>query len=121
MANGRFEIYHNPRCSKSRQTLQRLRDAGVEPAITEYLTSPPTAERLRTILGLLGLDDPRALMRTNEALYAELGLAGVDAPDALVDAMAAHPILIERPIVIRDDTRAVLGRPPDNVDALLSD
>ena len=119
MAERAFEILHNPRCSKSRQTLQRLRDAGVEPAITEYLTSPPTAERLRAILRLLGLDDPRALMRTKETPYAELGLADVTAPDALIQAMVAHPILIERPIVIRNDARAVLGRPPENVDTLL--
>ncbi len=120
MANANFEIFHNPRCSKSRQTLQRLLDAGIEPTITEYLTSPPTADRLRAILDLLGLADPRALMRTKEAVYGELGLGSIDAPDALIDAMTAHPILIERPIVIRDDARAVVGRPPENVDALLT-
>jgi arsenate reductase len=117
----RFEILHNPRCSKSRATLQRLRDAGIEPTVTEYLTTPPSADRLRTLLRLLGLDDPRQLMRTSEAVYGELGLGRVTAPAALIDAMVAHPILIERPIVVRDDGRAVLGRPPENVDALLAE
>jgi len=120
MANRNFEIFHNPRCTKSRLTLQRLRDAGIEPTITEYLTSPPTADRLRAVLGLLGFEDPRALMRTKEAVYGELGLGTVDAPDALIEAMTAHPILIERPIVIRDDARAAIGRPPENIDVLLA-
>ena len=115
----RFEILHNPRCGKSRQTLARLTDAGVEPTIVEYLAHPPTAARLREILTLLGFDDPRALMRTKEPIYAELGLAKVTDPKKLVAAMVAHPILIERPIVIKDGKRAVLGRPPENVDALL--
>jgi arsenate reductase len=119
VSQGRFEILHNPRCSKSRATLERLRAAGVEPAITEYLSAPPTAARLRAILDALGLDDPRALMRTQEPIYAELGLAEVQAPDALLEAMTRHPILIERPIVIRDGTRAVIGRPPETVDTLL--
>ena len=67
------------------------------------------------------IHDPRRLMRTQEAPYVDLGLARVTTPDALIEAMTTHPILIERPIVIRDDTRAVIGRPPDNVDALLTD
>jgi len=121
VAAARFEILHNPRCSKSRATLQRLADAGIEPVVTEYLTAPPSPARLRTILALLGLDDPRALMRTAEPAYATLGLAAVTDPEALLDAMARHPILIERPIVIRDEARAVIGRPPANVDALLDD
>ena len=115
----RFEILHNPRCSKSRETLARLQAAGVTPVVVEYLTVPPTRKRLREILRLLGFDDPRALMRTKEPIYARLGLARVTDADALVDAMVANPVLIERPIVIRDGTRAVIGRPPANVDALL--
>lgn len=115
----RFEIFHNPRCGKSRQTLARLTDAGITPTVVEYLHAPPTKKRLREILTLLGLTDPRALMRTKEPVYAELGLARVRDPDALLDAMVAHPILIERPIVVKDGKRAVLGRPPENVDALL--
>lgn len=114
----RFEILHNPRCSKSRQTLQRLTDAGVTPIVTEYLNDPPDRARLQEILGLLGLDDPRRMMRTKESVYQELGLATASA-DALLDVMVTHPILIERPIVIKDGTAAVIGRPPENVDALL--
>ena len=115
----RFEIFHKPRCGKSRQTLARLTAAGITPAVVEYLTDPPSAKRLTEILKLLGFADPRALMRTKEPVYAELGLAEVTDPKKLVAAMVAHPILIERPIVIKDGKRAVLGRPPENVDALL--
>ena len=115
----RYEIFHNPRCGKSRETLARLTDAGVTPTVVEYLKDPPTAARLHEILKLLGFDDPRALMRTKEPVYAELGLAKVTDAKKLVAAMVAHPILIERPIVIKDGKRAVLGRPPENVDQLL--
>jgi arsenate reductase len=115
----RFEIFHNPRCGKSRQTLARLADAGVTPTVVEYLVHPPSAARLREILKLLGFSDPRELMRTKEPIYAELGLAKVTDPKKLIAAMVEHPILIERPIVIKDGKRAVLGRPPENVDTLL--
>ena len=115
----RFEIFHNPRCGKSRQTLARLTDAGITPVVVEYLTAPPPAARLREILTLLGFDDPRQLMRTKEPIYAELGLARVTDPQQLFAAMAAHPILIERPIVIKDGKRAVLGRPPEQIDSII--
>ena len=115
----RFEIFHNPRCGKSRETLARLTAAGITPTIVEYLIDPPTKKRLRELLKLLGFTDPRQLMRTKEPVYASLGLAKVTDPDALLDAMVANPILIERPIVVRDGKRAVVGRPPANVDALL--
>jgi arsenate reductase len=115
----RFEIFHNPRCSKSRQALQRLHEAGVSPEIVDYLATPPTRARLEHVLRLLGTDDPRAIMRTGESLYRELGLAAVTDRDELLAALAAHPILIERPIIVRDDTRAVVGRPPERVDELL--
>jgi arsenate reductase len=114
----RFEIFHNPRCSKSRQALQRLTEAGVTPVVIEYLNDPPDRARLQEILGLLRLEDPRKLMRTQEAVYRELGLATASG-DALLDAMVAHPVLIERPIVIKDGKAAVIGRPPENIDALL--
>ena len=117
MAN--FEIWHNPRCSKSRQTLARLEDAGVTPTIFRYLDEPVSAGQLRAALKALGFDDPRALMRTKEAVYKELGLAEVSAPEALISAMVANPILIERPLVIRDGAKAALGRPPEQIDALL--
>lgn len=105
-------IYHNPRCSKSRQTLDLLRQRGIEPHIVRYLEDPPTAEELRAILNQLGIE-PRAMMRTKETEYRDLGLA--DATDeALIAAMVAHPILIERPIV-QANGKAALGRPPERV------
>jgi arsenate reductase len=114
----RFEILHNPRCSKSRQALQRLRDAGIDPVVVDYLADPPPPARLEHILRLLGTDDPRAIMRTGEAVYRELDLAAVHDRGALLAALSAHPILIERPIVVSGD-RAVIGRPPENVLTLL--
>lgn len=105
-------IYHNPRCSKSRQTLKLLTDRGIEPEVIEYLKTPPSRERLKEILALLGMG-PRELMRTKEQAYKENRL---DSPelgrDALIQAMVDNPILIERPIVIADG-RAALGRPPE--------
>ncbi|MDP6705119.1 MAG: arsenate reductase (glutaredoxin) [Alphaproteobacteria bacterium] len=107
-------IYHNPRCSKSRQTLQLLADKGVQPVVVEYLKTPPSAAELKAILKKLGLA-PRELMRRKEAAYKERGLddAGLD-EDALIAAMVAEPILIERPIVLADG-KAALGRPPEKV------
>ena len=108
-------MYHNPRCSKSRQTLQLLEEKGVEPKIVKYLETPPTADELREVIRLLGLSSARDLMRRKEKEYKELGL---DDPgkteDELIEAMAAHPRLIERPIVIKDG-KAALGRPPEKV------
>jgi arsenate reductase len=107
-------IYHNPRCTKSRQTLELLRSRGVEPKIIEYLKTPPTAAELKRILRLLGRK-PRELMRRSEDAYRELKL---DDPklgdDALIAAMANNPILIERPIVLANG-KAALGRPPESV------
>lgn len=107
-------LYHNPRCSKSRQTLQILRDRGIEPEILEYLKTPPDALTLSAILDRLGMG-PRDLMRVKEKEYRELGL---DDPslsrEALIAAMVDHPILIEPPIVLKD-SRAALGRPPEGV------
>jgi arsenate reductase len=111
-------IFHNPRCSKSRQALELLRDRGVEPQIVEYLKTPPDAATLAQVLDLLGME-PRALMRTKEKEYKDKGL---DDPslsrEALIAAMVAHPKLIERPIVVKDG-RAALGRPPEQVLDLL--
>lgn len=107
-------IYHNPHCSKSRQTLQLLRDKGIEPLVIEYLKDPPSKAGLKKILSFLGMA-PRDLMRKQEAIYKE---AGLDDPaltrDELIAAMVAHPILIERPIVVADGKVAV-GRPPEAV------
>ena len=107
-------ILHNPRCSKSRQTLELLRERGDEPEIVEYLKTPPDAAKLGEILDLLGLE-PRQLMRRKEAAYKELGLDAPDlSRDALIAAMAEHPILIERPVVLANG-KAALGRPPEAV------
>ncbi len=111
-------IYHNPRCSKSRQTLGLLQDRGVEFRVIEYLNSPPSADQLEHILTLLSLE-PRELMRRNEKEYRSLDLDNTDlSRDALIDAMITHPILIQRPIVVSAD-KAVIGRPPEAVLALL--
>lgn len=111
-------LYHNPRCSKSRSTLQLLEDRGVQPTLVRYLETPPTAEQLRDLLSKLGIS-ARQLLRTGEDEYRELNLANTALSDAdLIDAMAAHPRLIERPILVAGD-RAVIGRPPENVLELL--
>lgn len=109
-----IRIYHNPRCSKSRQTLQLLREKGVEPEIIEYLKIPPTREELEQVLDMLGLE-PRQLMRTKEKEYKEQGLADPAlSRDQLIGAMLDTPRLIERPIVIKDG-KAAIGRPPEQV------
>ena len=106
------EIWHNPRCSKSRTALELLRVTGVEPSVVLYLESPPSVERLDEVLGLLGVG-PRDLMRKGEAPYQELGLSDPSlGREALVRALAENPILIERPIVIANG-RAVVARPPE--------
>lgn len=107
-------IYHNPRCSKSRQALDLLRKRGIEPAIVEYLKSPPGKKELKEILDRLGME-PRDLMRKKEAAYRENRL---DDPklsrDQLIAALAEHPVLIERPLVLAGD-KAVVGRPPEKI------
>ena len=107
-------IYHNPRCSKSRETLALLEAKGVTPRVVEYLKTPPSAAELKAILKMLGLK-PRDLMRKGEPRYAELGLKDRNLDDdALIALMAANPILIERPIVV-SGKKAVIGRPPEKV------
>ena len=110
-------IYHNPRCSKSRQTLQLLNDSGVEPAIVEYLKAPPSEDELRRILGLLGISAAE-LVRSKESAFKELGLSKSSTEEELIGAMAADPILIERPIVINGG-KARIGRPPESVTEIL--
>ena len=104
-------IYHNPRCSKSRQTLALLRARHYQPEIIQYLETPPSEARIEELLDL----QPRELMRKKEAPYRELGLGDPALTRAqLVAAMAAYPVLIERPIVV-SSSRAAIGRPPENV------
>lgn len=112
-----FTIYHNPRCTKSRETLALLEQQGIKPRIVEYLKTPPTAAELKTILAALGMK-PEQLVRKGEDIYKS-DYAGKTLTDAQwLDALAKHPILIERPIVVKG-SQAALGRPPDNVLKLL--
>lgn len=112
-------IYHNPRCSKSRQTLQILNDKGINPHVVEYLNQPPDFKTLEQILGLLDLQ-PRELMRKNEDSYSALQLDNDQlSREILIQAMVDHPELIERPIVMNDG-KAVIGRPPERILEILS-
>ena len=107
-------IYHNPRCSKSRQTLELLHEKNIEPEVVEYLKNPPSREQLLEILDMLGLE-PRQLMRTKEPEYREQGLDDESlSRDQLIEAMLATPKLIERPIVVNNG-KAAIGRPPESV------
>lgn len=111
-----IRVFFNPSCSKCRGAEALLQERGVQAEYVRYLEDRPTRAELESIVRMLGLDSPRGMMRTSEAVYGELGLA--DADDArLLDAMVEHPILIERPIVIRGD-RAVIARPPEKLLAL---
>ena len=112
-------LYHNPRCSKSRGALELLEARGVTPQVVRYLETPPSATGLRELLSKLGIG-ARALLRSGEDEYKELGLADANLSDEqLIAAMAAHPKLIERPILIAGE-RAVIGRPPEKVLELLA-
>jgi len=104
-------IYHNPRCSKSRQTLQLLQDNGIEPTIVEYLETPPNAAKLTEILAKMN-KGPRDILRKKEA--REEGIDTSLDGDALIEALAAHPRALERPIVVSGD-KAAMGRPPESV------
>lgn len=107
-------LYHNPRCSKSRETLALLQARDIEPTIVLYLETPPTAKALKALLGLLQIP-ARQLLRKSEDAYKELNLADASLSEtALINAMVAHPKLIERPIAIHGE-KAIIGRPPENV------
>jgi len=110
----KITIWHNPRCSTSRRTLDLLRERGIEPEIVDYQKTPPTAEEIQEVLKRLG-KGPREILRKKEPAYAEQGLGEPGVTDAqLVEAMARTPILIERPIVLAGK-KAALGRPPEAV------
>ena len=112
-----MKIYHNPRCSKSRQTLALLQENGVEPEVVLYLENIPTTEELKDLLSKLEIS-PMQLIRIGEKDWKE-NYKGKELSDAqIIEAMIAHPKLIERPIVVKD-TKAVLGRPPENALELL--
>ena len=110
-------IYHNPRCSKSRQSLALLRENGVEPGVIEYLKTPPNKTALRDLLAKLGLA-AHEVLRAKENEYAECDLSAESSKEKILTAIVANPILLERPIIVKGN-RAVIGRPPENVLALL--
>lgn len=109
-------IYHNPRCSKSRETLKLLEDQGITPQVVDYLKNPPSAAELAIILTKLG-KGPKDIVRKKEAAEAGIDVGGLS-DSALIAALAANPSAIERPIVVNGD-KAALGRPPENVLAIL--
>ena len=113
-------IYHNPRCSKSRKALELLQDRGITPTVIEYLKTPPGAETVLTLAGLLDLP-VTDLLRTGEAEFREAtDLPALDDGPALAAWIALHPRTLQRPIIVAaDGRRAVIGRPPENVTALL--
>lgn len=106
-------IWHNPKCSKSREALKLLEDKNGSFEVVKYLDTPPSREEIAILLKKLGIS-AREMMRTKEDLYKELGLAMVNDEEMLIDALAEHPNLIERPILI-DENRAVIGRPVEKV------
>ncbi len=117
MSSEKARIYHNPRCSKSRETLALLRDNELEPEVVLYLEATPSAQELEALIEKLGVA-PHDLLRTKEAAYAEAGLNRDSSREQIVAAIVAYPILLERPIVVMGD-KAVIGRPPERVLTLL--
>jgi arsenate reductase len=110
-----LRIYHNPRCSKSRQTLQLIEQQGLQPEVIEYLKTPLNQKEITELLALLGFDSARQLMRKNEEEYKQKGLSGSDvSEEMLIATMCQSPKLIERPIVVNGN-EAIIGRPPENV------
>lgn len=110
-------IYHNPRCSKSRQALELLRERGKDPKVVEYLKDAPSAARVKELIDLLGVP-PHELLRKGEAPYKELGLSKDSSKAEVAKAIAEYPILLERPVVVAGK-RAVIARPPERALELL--
>jgi arsenate reductase len=113
MGNTQTVIYYNPKCSKCRMTLELLKEKGSEPEIVEYLNDVPSKSKLKDILTQLGLS-ANQLLRKNEPAYQQAGLSEASTEDEIINAMAEHSILIERPIVVHDG-KAAIGRPPEKV------
>ncbi|MDN3380621.1 MULTISPECIES: arsenate reductase (glutaredoxin) [unclassified Pseudoalteromonas] len=111
-------IYHNPRCSKSRETLALLEEKSITPDVIEYLKTPLNEAQLKTLIDQLGFNSARQMMRTKEDIYKELNLKEQTNEDALIKAMVQNPKLIERPIVVNNN-KAAIGRPPENVLSVL--
>jgi len=114
----KITIWHNPRCSKSRDSFKLLEEKGIDAEVVKYLDEVPTKEELQNMLEMLGMNSAQELMRTKEVIYKELNLKDETSEDALLDAMIANPKLIERPIVIKGN-KAVIGRPIEKVVELL--
>jgi arsenate reductase len=112
-----MKIYHNPRCSKSREALRLLREHGVEPEVAEYLKSPPTLDELKTLKQRLGVP-AMSMIRTKEPEFQQARLSEKSSDDEILEAVTRFPKLLERPIVLSDN-RAVIGRPPERVLELL--
>ena len=117
MADPAVTIYHNPRCSKSRKTLELLRENGIEPNVVEYLKTPPDKAALRKITRMLGLTAEQIVRKGEDTFKQNLAGKSLN-EDQWLEALAEHPILIERPIVVKG-AQAILGRPPENVLELL--
>ena len=113
MSNDKAVIYHNPKCSKSRETLQILQDNNVESEIIEYLDDPPTAQELKNIITMLGVS-ARELMRSTEPIYKETNLDDDMSDDDIIAAICENPVLLQRPIVVSGN-KAIIGRPPSRV------
>ncbi|QBJ64338.1 arsenate reductase (glutaredoxin) [Pseudoalteromonas sp. DL-6] len=111
-------IYHNPRCSKSRETLNLLQSKNIEPSVVEYLKTPLSHEQISILVSQLGFNSARDLMRTKEEQYKALNLKDENDESVLITAMVENPKLIERPIVVNNN-KAALGRPPENVLSVL--
>ncbi len=116
--HSKITIYYNPKCRKSREALQIIKERGIEPDIRYYLEDPPSTQELAEILRKMG-KRPRDIFRKSEPLYKDLGLKNKDLPDdVLLEHLNKHPILIERPIVVKGQ-RAVLGRPPEDIKKII--
>lgn len=116
--HSKITIYYNPKCRKSREALQIIKERGIDPDIRYYLEDPPSKQELSEILRKMG-KRPRDIFRKSEPLYKDLGLKNKDLPDdVLLDHLNKHPILIERPIVVKGQ-RAVLGRPPEDIKKII--
>jgi len=113
----KITIWHNPKCSKSRDSFKLLEEKGIEASVLKYMDTPPSKEELKAVLKMLGMT-PRELMRTKEDVYKELNLKEVNDDEKLIEAMVENPKLIERPIVIKEG-KAVIGRPIEKVVELL--
>ena len=113
----RPDLFYSPSCSKCVTAVALLNERGIDAQLVRYLDVPPTVEDLRALMARLGIDDPREMMRTGEDVYVALGLDHVSG-DGLLEAISAHPILLERPIFVVGD-RAVIARPPERLLELL--